>query len=538
VLSSTSERGASPLKRHRLISAVAAIGLLVAAPAAIGSDGDGIVGGRLPTRAYPAQGALVAGQGFCGGTLIAPTLFLTAAHCIDDSGQTIAPQDIFVYMGDVDLRLPNPPENFFDVVMVDRHGSYDATTHRNDLAVLTLDRPAPFAPMRVIRLDEAPKWAPGTLARIIGWGDTAYGGPPSDVLLEADVPIRPDSDCAAAYPGTPQIPPFDSGTMLCAAPVNGGVDTCQGDSGGPLMVGDGPNLVLVGVTSWGVFCADLDFPGIYVRLGAPAVNAWVNGPRPQASFSVTPPHAGQPVTLASTSSNPEGSFSVFNWDLDGDGAFDDAAGSTVTRTFTAPGSVSIGLHAIQPGGDHAITRQTVTINGLPTATAGGPNGYSVREGGSVQLTGSGSDPEGHALSYAWDLNGDGAFEVNGQTTTFAALTLDGPTTRPAALRVCDSAGGCATSSAIVRVTNAPPRANAGPDRRAKRRAKVRFRMRATDPGRDRLRVLWNFGDGRRASGAVVTHRFRRARTYIVRATVIDDDGARATDRVRVRVTRR
>jgi len=63
-------------------------------------------------------------------------------------------------------------------------------------------------------------------------------------------------------------------------------------------------------------------------------------------------------------------------------------------------------------------------------------------------------------------------------------------------------------------------------------------MRATDPGRDRLRVLWNFGDGRRASGAVVTHRFRRARTYLVRATVIDDDGARATDRVRVRVVKR
>jgi chitodextrinase len=63
-------------------------------------------------------------------------------------------------------------------------------------------------------------------------------------------------------------------------------------------------------------------------------------------------------------------------------------------------------------------------------------------------------------------------------------------------------------------------------------------MRATDPGRDRLRVLWRFGDGGRASGARVTHRYRRAGRYTVRSTVIDDDGARATDRVRVRVTRR
>jgi PKD domain len=111
-------------------------------------------------------------------------------------------------------------------------------------------------------------------------------------------------------------------------------------------------------------------------------------------------------------------------------------------------------------------------------------------------------------------------------------------TRVATLRVCDFFGACVEATAIVRVTNAPPRANAGRDRRAKPRQRLLFRMRATDPGRDRLRVLWTFGDGRRASGAVVTHRFRRARTYIVRATVIDDDGARATDRVRVRVTRR
>jgi hypothetical protein len=522
------------LKRHRLISAVAAIGLLVSAPVALGSaGGDEIVGGTPASPgAYPAQGALIAGGGFCGGTLISQTLFLTAAHCIDDFGQTIAPKDMFVYMGDVDLQQPNPPENFFDVVTVDRHGGYDAPSHRNDLAMLRLDRPAPFAPMRVIRLDEAAKWAPDTSARVIGWGDTAEGGPPSDLLLEANAPVQPDATCLAP---TSYGADFDPSTMLCAG--DGTTDTCQGDSGGPLMVLDGPTFVLVGVTSWGQGCAQATHPGVYVRLGAPALNAWVNGSRPQASFTAGPAHVGASVTFTSTSTNPEGSFSVFNWDLNGDGAFDDATGPSTSRVYTAPGPVSIGLEAIQPGGDHAIARQTVTINALPTAVAGGPNGYSVREGGSVQLAGSGTDPEGQALAYSWDLNGDGAYEVNGQMTAFSALTLDGPATRSAMLRVCDSAGACATSAATIRVINVRPRANAGPDRRARRRARVRFRMRATDPGRDRLRVLWNFGDGRRARGAVVTHRFRRARTYIVRATVIDDDGARTVDRVRVRIRR-
>ena len=87
------------------------------------------------------------------------------------------------------------------------------------------------------------------------------------------------------------------------------------------------------------------------------------------------------------------------------------------------------------------------VNGPRRSEPTAPNGYSVREGASVQLAGSGSDPEGQALAYSWDLNGDGAFEVSGQMTSFSALQLDGPTTRTASLRVCDSAGGCSTSTA-------------------------------------------------------------------------------------------
>ena len=49
--------------------------------------------------------------------------------------------------------------------------------------------------------------------------------------------------------------------MLCAA--DSGQDSCQGDSGGPLY--DSDSDTLVGVVSWGYFCADADdrFPGVY-----------------------------------------------------------------------------------------------------------------------------------------------------------------------------------------------------------------------------------------------------------------------------------
>ena len=521
------------MKRHRLISAVAAIGLLVAVPVAAGSAGDGIVGGTQAAQGkYPAQAFLEidGGAAFCGGTLIESTLVLTAAHCATDFGEVLTAGRLRVGLGHV---ARNQISDFYGVAGVDVHSGYNPfTSNGNDLALLRLDRPAPYAPLRVIRTDESAKWTPPATATIIGWGTTSSGGPTSNALLEATAPMVADSTCEFAYGSD-----FDRNTMVCAG--NGATDTCQGDSGGPLMVPDGPNArVLAGVTSWGLGCADPDFPGVYVRLGAPQLKSWVVGPRPTASFTSAGQNLGPTVTLTSTSANTEGgTFDSLLWDLDADGLYDDASGPIVSHTFLTSGTVQVGLLASRTSGDWASTRQTIRINRLPSASTG-QSAYSVPEGRSVALAATATDPDGDALDYRWDLNGDRMFESTGQTTTFTALGLDGPVTRVATLRVCDFFGACVDATASVRVTNAPPRANAGRDRRAKPRQRLLFRMRATDPGRDRLRVLWRFGDGRRASGARVTHRYKRPGRYTVTATVIDDDGARATDRVRVRVTRR
>jgi len=523
------------LKRYRLISAVAAIALLVAAPAAIGSGGDGIVGGTAASPGeYPAQGWLVVdtppAPGFdseCGGTLVGSRWFLTAAHCV------VGVTAFAVLLGDNDVQLPN--NDWYGVASVDVHAAYNPITNQNDVAMLRLDRAAPYQPLRVIEPSETPIWAPGTVARIVGWGATAEGGPPANLLQEADVRIVGDAPCQSAY--ELNAPPMDPGTMVCAAEP--GRDTCQGDSGGPLMVRDSLGAwALVGITSWGQGCASPEFPGVYTRLGAPGLNDWVMLRHPRASFNAPQViHSGLPATFTQQSFHPDpGHFTTFNWDFDGDGQYDDGSGSSAVFSFP-PGVQTVGLEASRPGGDTASVRLKIAVNGRPTAVAGGPNGYSVREGGSVLLTASGTDPEGEALSYSWDLDRNGAFEVSGQTTSFSALHLDGPTTRAFVLRVCDSAGGCATSSATARVRNAPPRANAGHDRRVKRGRRVRFFVRASDPGRDRLKATWRIA-GRTKRGSRVTHVFKRLGLYVVRVTVTDGDGGSTTDRVRVRVARR
>ncbi|MDP9491912.1 MAG: PKD domain-containing protein, partial [Actinomycetota bacterium] len=107
-----------------------------------------------------------------------------------------------------------------------------------------------------------------------------------------------------------------------------------------------------------------------------------------------------------------------------------------------------------------------------------------------------------------------------------------------AFRACDTPGACSTDTASVRVTNVAPRVNAGPDRRARRRARVRVTARITDPGPgDRFRIAWTCGNGARGTGRTATCRYRRAGRFTIRFTVTDDDGGRGADSVRVRVRR-
>ena len=522
-----------------LLGALSTLGL--AMPAAGGSASpDPIVGGSPATPGeYPAQGLLAIGDGSgsfngqCGGTLIARWQFLTAAHCVVDAADIpLPPANFRVYMGDNDINPPNSLDGLFDVAAVGVHSGYNGLTNQNDLALLTLQRPAPYQPLRVIRTDETAKWAPGTMARIIGWGTTSYGGSSSNLLLEADAPIRADQTCQSL---SSYGPTFYADSMVCAG--DGTTDTCQGDSGGPLMVPDGGVFVLVGVTSWGFGCADPDYPGVYARLGAPGLNQWIMERLPRAAFTVAPGHSGTPTTFTQTSFHaaPSG-FTIFNWDLDNDGQYDDASGPSATHTFATGGTFIVGLEATAPASDRAVTSQAVTVNGTPTAEAGGP--YTVREGGSAALAGTGSDPEGQPLTFAWDLDGNGDFETAGANPRIAAR-IDGPAGATVGLRVCDAPGACSTDSASVQTTNVAPRANAGPNRRTKRRKRLRFRVRISDPGLgDRHRVTWNWGDRRRSTGRTASHVWRRRGLYIVRVTVTDDDGGRSTDTVRVRVTRR
>ena len=159
--------------------------------------------------------------------------------------------------------------------------------------------------MRIIEpgATESALWGAGRVATLIGWGltDPENDNSSSQFLLETTAPMRSDADCDAAYAEQDY---FKAASMVCAG--DGGADTCQGDSGGPLMVSDGNFLVLASITSWGFGCAEQAFPGVYTRLGGPALNNFVRGivPTAKASVSNSTPAGGEAVTLSATATHP------------------------------------------------------------------------------------------------------------------------------------------------------------------------------------------------------------------------------------------
>lgn len=125
---------------------------------------------------------------------------------------------------------------------------------------------------------------------------------------------------------------------------------------------------------------------------------------------------GNPLTAVLVSGPSHGALN-----LNPDGSFI----YTPTQNFYGTDTFSYKASDGQAFSNEAPVTITVQpVNDPPAADAGGP--YTVPEGESVTLSGSGSDVDGDPLTFAWDLDNNGSFETSGASVTFSAAGRDGP----------------------------------------------------------------------------------------------------------------
>ena len=176
----------------------------------------------------------------------------------------------------------------------------------------------------------------------------------------------------------------------------------------------------------------------------------VNAP-PDASFSFTPanPDVGDPVSFnaAATTDDLALANSGYAWDLDNDGAFDDAVGPTAATTFTASGGRIVRLQVTDSGGSIDVATQTVPVaaNPAPTATfTFTPARPNVAQAITYNAAGSTDDEPIPATGYAWDYDNDGAFDdATGVAPTGSFATAGAKTVR---LQVTDADGSAAVAT--------------------------------------------------------------------------------------------
>jgi glucose/arabinose dehydrogenase len=132
---------------------------------------------------------------------------------------------------------------------------------------------------------------------------------------------------------------------------------------------------------------------------------------PIAAADANPTSGPAPLTVAfdgSASSDPDGDALTYAWDLDGDGAFDDAAAATAGFTYTQPGTYTATLRVTDPSGASGTSSVSISAgNTPPTAVIDTPAaGTTWRVGDLITFSGHATDPQDGELAASgltWSL---------------------------------------------------------------------------------------------------------------------------------------
>jgi hypothetical protein len=227
------------MRKLILAAAVAATVLVLATGA------NAITYGAPDGSAHPEVGALLAPQAYsdgtwttCSGTLISPTVFLTAAHCDQGVGRVAVTFD----------------SNYVAATGTTHWGTWyadpsfnQAQSDPHDVAVVVFDKAVKgIAPARLPRAGSLDSVRNGDRFTSVGYGAQSVTIDKGPAFHYADTRF-------VATGGLNSLTP--SWLRISMNPATGDGGTCYGDSGGPNFLGAGPTEtnIVAGTTITGDF---------------------------------------------------------------------------------------------------------------------------------------------------------------------------------------------------------------------------------------------------------------------------------------------
>ncbi|ESN97468.1 hypothetical protein HELRODRAFT_193208 [Helobdella robusta] len=235
-----------------------------------------IIGGvKADMGEWPWQLALYVGGRFnCGGSIVAATWGLTAAHCVGS-----LPSIYQIVAGTNTNNINCTASNCIvrRLTNATRHPNFTAVAplgYPNDVAYMAWETPIKEGASGNITVRYARRATTdhqvGRNCYISGWGRQYDQGPAAVDLMEARVDVITKEECKKVWRN------MVSDSQVCIRDSkNFSTGPCDGDSGGPLVCEVSPkNWELVGASSWGVARCNTSYPAVYTRISS--FNSWLD----------------------------------------------------------------------------------------------------------------------------------------------------------------------------------------------------------------------------------------------------------------------
>ena len=326
--------------------------LLPAAAAAAPGATASIVGGHPVTiEEFPSLVYIEAVEGkhgfSCTGTVVAPRIILTAAHCVEnvDKG-TITPASAYALSTGVADPSKAEQANIFHIVATHVFPGFDPGLLHGDAAILVIDRPTSAPPLALAGAGDAALYAGGAQAQLTGWGLTKGNAKEQPANLQATTMlVQSSNSCRQKVKRfyKPYLPEAQV-CLLAADRASGG---CFGDSGGPAIAkrADGTPVQL-GITSTGGPECATSTPTVQTR--ADYISGWVGEWIAATESGAAPPLVDPSAPLPRLTRESAEEFTVFTLD------------DTMGKRFEAAGEI---LGGCKKAGSGAYTCQVEWLYG-------------------------------------------------------------------------------------------------------------------------------------------------------------------------------